>query len=94
MQLINANAALVELFIYSHIGHETLSMRTINTGIHRVCQIEFIKEIYQEQKIQFFMEKFVGCTDFQQIDPPPQKKKKKITVCPKIIYSLQPNCLA
>ena len=48
MQLINANAALVELFIYSHIGHETLSMRTINTGIHRVCQIEFTKEIYQE----------------------------------------------
>ena len=65
MQLINANAALVELFIYSHIGHETLSMRTINNGIHRVCQIEFTKDFaYQEQKIQFFMEKFVGCTDF------------------------------
>lgn len=47
-----------------HLGHETLSMRTINTGIHRVCQIEFTKEIYQEQKILFFMEKFVGCTDF------------------------------
>ena len=53
--IAHADAALVEVFINSHIVNnmlimkcfifgmqcETLSMRRINTGVHRVCKIEF-----------------------------------------------------
>ena len=54
-----ADAALVEVFINSHIVNntlimkcfilicsvETLSMHRINSGVHRVCRIEYTQEV-------------------------------------------------
>ena len=59
--LAYADAAVVEVFINGHIVNntlimicfilvcsvETLSMRRINTGVHRICQIELIQGAFQ-----------------------------------------------
>ena len=90
MQLINANAAYLQPYCNQHVGHEILSMRTINSLSNRIYQRNISRA-----KNSIFYGKICCVHRLLTNRPPPQKKekKKKITVCPKLFIHSNRNVL-